>query len=215
MISGPRVAVSFAISFALFATVQAGQPSDGAVNVLYKRAGDIRAPDFDRDGVADGVDNCLRIVNPLQIDTNSDSIGNLCDADFNNDCGVNFLDLAIAKDALFAMPGNGNWNPDTDLNSDDVTDFIDLEIIKGAFFSTPGPSGIDNICSDPGHPLDDALDTPDPDPCDAIASWTAYERGNLRAAELRKGEYLHLRALKGCRSDAVGHFGRPNPTAVR
>jgi hypothetical protein len=45
-------------------------------------------PDAD-DGLADGEDNCTRVSNPDQRDTDGDGIGNTCDCDFNQDgfCG--------------------------------------------------------------------------------------------------------------------------------
>lgn len=38
-----------------------------------------REPDEDRDAVADEIDNCLDLYNPLQEDTNGDGIGDACD----------------------------------------------------------------------------------------------------------------------------------------
>ncbi len=95
--------------------------------------------DADGDGVTDSLDNCLGSANVTQQDDDADGIGNLCDGDFNNDCAVNFLDLAEMK-AGFFMPG------ETDMDSSGNTDFTDLAIFKSVFLLPPGPSGVPNIC---------------------------------------------------------------------
>jgi hypothetical protein len=98
------------------------------------------APDADADGVPDSTDNCTDVANPLQIDSNGDGIGNICDADLNDDCNVNFLDLGIMKSVFFTN------DPDADLvgagnsESDGVVNFFDLGKMKELFFQAPGPS---------------------------------------------------------------------------
>jgi hypothetical protein len=98
--------------------------------------------DSDGDGVADNADNCTIDANADQRDTDADGIGNICDADFDNNCAVNFTDLGSMK-AVFFQPGT----VDTDMNGDGQTNFTDLGLLKGDFFQPPGPSGIPNICS--------------------------------------------------------------------
>ena len=41
--------------------------------------------DVDGDGVGDACDNCLAVANADQRDTDGDGFGNICDADLNND----------------------------------------------------------------------------------------------------------------------------------
>jgi len=77
-------------------------------------------------------------------DTDADGIGNDCDADFDQSCSVNFVDLGLMKAAFF-QPGTTN----TDMNGDGQTNFIDLGLLKLGFFRPPGPSGIPNLCSAP------------------------------------------------------------------
>ncbi len=95
--------------------------------------------DGDGDGVTDTADNCLGNANPTQQDDDADGFGNLCDGDFNNDCTVNFLDLAEMKTGFF-MPG------ETDMDGNGTTDFTDLAIFKSVFLMAPGPSGVPNVC---------------------------------------------------------------------
>ena len=64
----------------------------------------VSAPDTDGDGITDDVDNCTLDANALQIDSNGDGIGNVCDADIAgvggpgaDDCTVNFFDLGRMK----------------------------------------------------------------------------------------------------------------------
>jgi len=96
--------------------------------------------DTDEDGVADDVDNCTDDANPQQIDSNGDGFGNVCDADLNNDCLINFLDLGQMKSVFFSndadadLVGPGNSDPDGLVN------FFDLGRMKATFFGAPGPS---------------------------------------------------------------------------
>ena len=92
--------------------------------------------DNDADAIPDSIDNCTIAANTTQLDADADGIGNRCDADFNNDCIVNFLDLGGFADAfLSAGPGI-----EADLNGDEVVNFFDLLIMQQLFFAPPGPS---------------------------------------------------------------------------
>lgn len=106
--------------------------------------------DEDYDGIPDATDNCSLIPNgPIrpdhggqsQRDTAGDGFGNVCDSDLNNDCIVDFLDLAEMRMAFFAT-----GDLDADLNGDGVVNFTDLAQIKLQFFAPPGPSGVTNNC---------------------------------------------------------------------
>ncbi len=99
-------------------------------------------PDGDLDNVLDSNDNCQIVANSDQRDTDSDGIGNACDPDFNQDCNINFADLAVMRANFFA-----SGDLVTDLNGDLATNAVDLGIMKSRFFQTPGPSGLPNACS--------------------------------------------------------------------
>lgn len=90
--------------------------------------------DLDQDGVTDHTDNCTFVANPLQRDSDSDGFGNLCDADFNNDCVVNVLDLGQLRAGYFSN------DPVLDLDANGVVNAVDLGIFRTLFLNAPGPS---------------------------------------------------------------------------
>lgn len=97
--------------------------------------------DTDGDGISDSADNCTLVANADQTDGDADGIGNACDADFNNDCIVNVIDLGILRTVFFTN------DAEADLNNDGVVNVIDLGIFRTLFFGVPGPSGLPNACS--------------------------------------------------------------------
>ena len=93
-------------------------------------------PDDDFDGVLNGVDNCILIANPGQLDSDGDGYGNACDADLNNDNLVTTLDLRLLR-ALF-----GGTDAGADLNGDGIVSDADADILISRLGQPPGPSGI-------------------------------------------------------------------------
>jgi hypothetical protein len=96
--------------------------------------------DADMDGIEDPDDNCLLAANADQLDTDGDDYGNACDADFDNNCVVNALDLGAFKSAFFSSAAL------YDLSGDGVVNAVDLGVLKVLFFDPPGPSGITSTC---------------------------------------------------------------------
>lgn len=96
------------------------------------------AGDFDGDGdtVTDSFDNCTRVANANQKDTDADGFGNACDVDTNNDCVVNFLDIAQFADAFLGS------DELFDFNDDGVVNFLDFNLVSQYFLGAPGPSAL-------------------------------------------------------------------------
>lgn len=96
--------------------------------------------DADGDGVADDADNCAMVPNPDQFDGDGDGYGSVCDADLNQDCIVNPLDLGIFRTVFFTADAAA------DFNGDGVVNPLDLGIFRTLFFTVPGPSGLTQAC---------------------------------------------------------------------
>lgn len=92
-------------------------------------------PDSDEDSYIDFLDNCVAAFNPMQRDTDSDNIGNMCDADFNNNCIVDASDFTFLKSNVFTL------DQDADLNGNGIVDAADFTYVKTHIFQIPGPSG--------------------------------------------------------------------------
>ncbi|MFK7885938.1 MAG: LamG-like jellyroll fold domain-containing protein [Gammaproteobacteria bacterium] len=99
--------------------------------------------DCDQDGVAASDDNCTSVANANQSDGDGDGFGNACDADLNNDCVTNVVDLGLLRSVFFLADAAA------DLNDDGVVNVIDLGLMRAAFFTPPGPSGLTTSCGAP------------------------------------------------------------------
>lgn len=95
----------------------------------------VNETDEDGDAVPDSRDNCTKVSNRNQLDSDGDGFGNACDGDLNNDNVVNALDLALFRNK-FGTRGEGA----ADLNGDGVVNAIDLALFRRLFAGTPGPS---------------------------------------------------------------------------
>jgi hypothetical protein len=92
--------------------------------------------DPDGDGVASRLDNCTRLPNVDQRDTNGDGFGNRCDGDLNNDGIVNAADLGLMRAAFDVA------DADADLDGDGLVNEQDLTILRELYFAPPGPSAV-------------------------------------------------------------------------
>ncbi|MEQ6340462.1 MAG: dockerin type I domain-containing protein [Gammaproteobacteria bacterium] len=99
--------------------------------------------DSDSDGVPDYADNCLKIPNPDQLDSDGDGYGNICDGDLNNDNMTNSLDLGLFKRAFGpTSTANDDLKDAADFNGDRRVNSLDLGTFKKLFGLPPGPSGL-------------------------------------------------------------------------
>jgi len=89
------------------------------------RASRGRSDDRDNDGVADRIDNCSAVPNPLQRDSNGDGFGNLCDADVDGDGivttswgEINPVSQRGDVEWIALAVRNGRYDPNYDLDGD-------------------------------------------------------------------------------------------------
>ncbi|MFK7887642.1 MAG: thrombospondin type 3 repeat-containing protein [Gammaproteobacteria bacterium] len=115
-------------------------PESSTVSVTYTYDAGVSEPDTDEDGVVDSADSCINVPNANQEDSDGDGYGDACDADINNDCVVNAVDLGQLRLGFFGS------DPVLDFNSDGAVNAVDLGIMRLAFFGTPGPSGLSSVC---------------------------------------------------------------------
>ena len=107
------------------------------------------AQDADGDGVLDADDNCINVPNGptipdfggnVQLDTDLDGFGNVCDGDLDDNGIVNLVDLGLLSGVFFTD------DPNADLNGDGVVNFLDLgTFAAGGMFVAPGPSCCDGL----------------------------------------------------------------------
>jgi hypothetical protein len=95
--------------------------------------------DVDGDGVNNASDNCLNRKNPDQDDTDCDTYGNLCDADYDNSGIVGFGDFGLFVGAF----GTGDMEKcHNEPIPGCIVGFGDFGSFVGMFGSAPGPSGM-------------------------------------------------------------------------
>jgi hypothetical protein len=107
--------------------------------------------DSDNDGIPDSSDNCTLVANGtlipdaggnVQLDTDGDGYGNICDADLNNDDIVNLSDYSLFL-SVFGTTPTTPAQENADFNGDGQVNLFDYSIFRSYFGQPPGPSCID------------------------------------------------------------------------
>ncbi len=98
--------------------------------------------DQDGDAVGDACDLCTAAFNPrigeVQLDTDDDGFGNLCDCDFDQDGSCNILDFDTFLGDFQTQTDSGLG---TDMNGDGNVNILDFDAFLSGFSAgAPGPS---------------------------------------------------------------------------
>jgi hypothetical protein len=110
-----------------------------SIGLALASEADAQAPDFDSDGVPDGVDNCSEVFNQWQDDTDADDCGNLCDADYDDSGRVGMADFNEFRTAFFTTGDDEKCHVEPTARC--TVGFPDFTIFASLFLSIPGPSG--------------------------------------------------------------------------
>ena len=98
-----------------------------------------QVPDFDGDGIGDGIDNCMEVFNQQQDDTDADDCGNLCDADYDDSGRVGMADFNEFRTAFLTMGDEEKCHVEPVAGC--TVGFPDFTIFASLFLGVPGPSG--------------------------------------------------------------------------
>jgi CSLREA domain-containing protein len=102
--------------------------------------------DFDLDGVIDVLDNCFKVSNPSQLDTDDDNQGDACDGDDDNDRvpdGLDAFPLDKSESVDTDADGIGN-NADTDDDGDGLSDSEEILLKTNPLNADTDNDGIDD-----------------------------------------------------------------------
>jgi hypothetical protein len=88
-------------------------------------------------------DNCTAVANPTQDDTDCDTFGNLCDADYDNSGVTSFIDL---NEFIVAFGSTDEEKVHRDPVSGKTVGHRDHGTFVKYFGLAPGPSGAGVVC---------------------------------------------------------------------
>ncbi len=94
--------------------------------------------DFDVDGIENLLDNCWKVANTGQADSDLDGFGNRCDGDMNQNNVTNSQDYVLFRAQLGAPSVPPVYNK-ADINANAVVNSQDYVLFRGLLGSPPGP----------------------------------------------------------------------------
>jgi hypothetical protein len=123
--------------------------------------------DEDGDGVSDEDDNCKDVWNHEQRNANpwvfgdpqTDVFGDACDADFNNDGVVDFLDYLMLSIAWGSSEGDPDFDERVDIYPYGDIGFAEFLVLSQFWGKPPGPAG-SRVGIDPQGPCSDPPASP-------------------------------------------------------
>ena len=133
-----------------------GLLSYGGSQVIFVSDDVVIGMDTDSDGWANTVDNCPSVVNPDQLNTDGDSLGDACDPDDDNDGFSDAVETAVGTNPLIRC-GTNAWP--ADINNDTFSDIADISALTGVFGQSvpPAPARY-NVAPDPPDTFVDITD---------------------------------------------------------
>src|SRR3989441_5791800 len=114
-----------------------GLLSYGGSQVVFVSDNVVIGTDTDADGWANTVDNCPTVVNPDQLNTDGDSLGDACDPDDDNDGFSDVVEISAGTSPLLRC-GTDNWP--ADINNDTFSDISDITALGSTFGKAVPPA---------------------------------------------------------------------------
>jgi len=94
--------------------------------------------DIDGDGIPNNADNCYKLSNATQVDSDGDGFGNRCDGDMNQNGITNSQDYVLFRQQI-GQPSIAPTYNKADINANGVVNSQDYVLFRGLIGAPPGP----------------------------------------------------------------------------